>query len=862
MGIESVGDEPGPGPDGWHDLTGSAWVLRADPTTSAWDGVPEDVRTVLAAGIPATVPGCVHTDLMAAGLLADPYLGANEADQVWVGQQTWSYSYTLSLGGDAEELAADNCDLVCDGLDTIAEIRVNGRTMGTSENMHRRNVFPIRPNIGVGRNHIEIVFSPALEYTAKMAELVGERPHVEKHPFNLIRKMACNFGWDWGPSLITAGIWKSIGLRNWDHARISDVGVFATATETSPGQWRGDLRVDVQIQGETRFGAVTVRVSGNGASGEAVVPAQDWTQVELTLSDIAPWWPHSLGDQPLYNVEVVFHNDVRILDTVRRRTGFRTVQLDTTPDADGKGATFGIVVNGVGVFARGMDWIPDDCFPTRITAGRYRERVQQAKDAGVDLLRVWGGGLYEQEAFYEACDELGVMVWQDFALACAAYPEEEPFALEFEAEARDNVIRLSAYPSLVLWNGNNENLWAHEDWGWKQQLQGRTWGADYYYRLFPEIVAELDPTRPYWPGSPSSGPAEIHPNDPNYGCIHIWDVWNSRDYTAYDDYSPRFVAEFGYQGPATWATWARTLAPEDRSATSPTMLVHQKANGGNAKLNEGIKGHLPAPGETAADFDEWLFAMQVQQARAVRYGIERWRSLRGRCLGSIVWQLNDCWPVTSWAALDLGTDAAGRPVARRKPLWYAVRSAYADHLVTIQHDANGWRAVLVNDGRNTWAAGGTVALRTFAGDVLWSQDLDETIAPRSRKDVCLHDLPASDRTDVALVASAHGAERAVRLLVDDVAASLPEARYEARVDRTDDGIAVRVTARTFLRSLCLFPDRVFEDAWVDSLLVDLFPGETHTFTIAGEIPEDAATALTRGPVLRSVTTPLTPSEAA
>jgi len=861
MGIESLGDETGRVSGGWLDLTGNNWILRVDPTTSAWELVPEGIRDSLVLGIPTTVPGCVHTDLMAAGLLADPYVGTAEADQHWVGQQTWSYHNTLFFTGDSVELECDNTDLVCDGLDTIAEIRVNGRTIGTSVNMHRRNVFPMRPYIGVGPNPIEIVFSPALEYTTKMAELVGERIHVEKHPFNLIRKMACNFGWDWGPCLITAGIWKSIGLRSWNQGRISDVGVFATALENTSGGWDGHLRVDVQIQGETRFGAVTVRLTGNGASGESVVAAEDWTQVEFTISDIQPWWPHSLGEQPLYDVEVTFHNDVALLDRVHRRTGFRTVELDTTPDADGKGATFGFTINGVQVFARGMDWIPDDAFPSRITPQRYRERVQQAKDAGVDLLRIWGGGLYEQEVFYEACDELGVMVWQDFALACAAYPEEEPFALEFEAEARDNVIRLSAYPSLILWNGNNENLWGHEDWNWEAQLQGRTWGADYYYRLFPAIVAELDPTRPYWPGSPSSGPAELYPNDPNYGCIHIWDVWNARDYTCYDDYSPRFVSEFGYQGPATWATWARTLAPEDRSATSDAMLVHQKAAGGNTKLNSGIQGHLQAPGEGTADFDEWLFAMQVQQARAVRYGIERWRSLRGRCLGSIVWQFNDCWPVTSWAALDLGTNAAGEPVARRKPLWYAVRSAYADHLVTLQHDDAGWRAVLVNDGTDTWAAAGTIALRAFDGEVLWSRGLDETLAPRSRKDLALSDLPATDRTDVAIVVTADGAERAVKLLVEDVDAPLPEAKYEATSSRTSDGVAVTVTARTFLRTLCLFPDRVAEDAWVDSLLVDLFPGDAHTFQIAGDVPEDALTELTARPVLRSVTTPLTPSEA-
>lgn len=862
MGIESLAHDVAPVSDGWVDLTGNAWTLRIDTSTAAWAAVPDDVKARIGGGIPATVPGCVHTDLIAAGMLGDPYHGAAEADQHWVGQQTWSYFTTLNLTERSVELAADHCDLVCDGLDTIAEIRLNGRTIGTSANMHRRSIFPARPFIGAGPNLLEIVFSPALEHTSAMAELVGERQHVNEHPYNLIRKMACNFGWDWGPCLITAGIWKRIGLRTWNDARIVDLGVFATATPNDHGGWDGNLQVDAQLDGDVRFAAVTVRVTGRGARAETVMAAEDWTTIDLTVSDIEPWWPHSLGDQPLYEVEVILHNDVRLLDTVRRRTGFRTVTLDTTPDADGKGATFGLAINGVSMFVRGMDWIPDDCFPSRITPERYRERIQQAKDANTDLLRVWGGGLYETEAFYEACDELGMLVWQDFALACAAYPEEEPFATEFEAEARDNIFRLSSYPSLVLWNGNNENLWGHEDWNWEESLQGRTWGAGYYYELFPEIVAELDPSRPYWPGSPSSGPAEIAPNDPNYGCIHIWDVWNQRDYTDYDVYSPRFVTEFGYQGPATYATWARALDPADRSATSPAMLVHQKAEHGNEKLVGGIAAHLPVPGEGTEDFDDWLYAMQVQQARAVRYGIERWRSLRGHCLGSVVWQLNDCWPVTSWAALDLGSNAAGQPVARRKPLWYAIRSAYADHLVTLQHGDAGWRAVLVNDGRDTWSAVGTVVLRAFDGEVLWSAPVAETLGARSRADLELTGLPATNRTDVAIVVTTTGAERAVRPLVEDVAAALPEPVYEARVEQTADGIEVVVTAKSFLRAVCLFPDRVSEDAWADSELVDLFPGETHTFVIVGEVGQDSFGDLVRAPVLRTIAASPTPSEAA
>ncbi|MGC3994342.1 MAG: glycoside hydrolase family 2 protein [Propionicimonas sp.] len=846
---------------GWLDLAGARWTVHADSSVEAFGLVPEPLRKTLA-GVPATVPGVVHTDLLAAGLIDDPYVGTAEDDQHWIGQQTWTYRCEFHLDVGAPELTRQHTELLCDGLDTIAEVFCNGTSVGRSVNMHRRNAFAL-PNLRPGRNIIEITFAPVLEYAAEMAATVGERIHVERDPYNLVRKMACNFGWDWGPRLVTAGIWKAIGVRSWNRARIADLALFATAEETSSGSWTGHLKVSAQLAGYTRFGAMTVRVRRGEEYAEVVLPAtEDFVEVDVTMNHVSPWWPHSVGAQPLYDVEVVLHDDEAILDTVSRRTGFRTVELDTTPDADGNGATFGFRVNGVQLFARGMDWIPDDCFPSRITAQRYRERVQQAVDAGVDMLRIWGGGIYEQAAFYDACDELGVMVWQDFCLACAAYPEEEPFATEVEAEARDNVRRLSPHPSLVLWNGNNECSWGFFDWDWEGKLDGKSWGAGYYYDLFPKIVAELDPTRPYWPGSPSSGFNEVHPNSPDYGCMHIWDVWNERDYTGYDDYSPRFVSEFGYQGPATWATWARTLEPADRSATSAAMLAHQKAAGGNTKLDKGIQGHLPIPGDGVDDFDEWLFAMQLQQARAVRYGIERWRSLRGRCLGSIVWQLNDCWPVTSWAALDLGTDAAGNAVARRKPLWYAVRSAYADRLVTLQHDADGWRAVLVNDGISDWVANGTVQLRRLSGEVLWTLSLSKLVPVRSKVDVSLTpdatDVPAAD---LALVVTLDGAERAVKLLAEDVDAHLPAAELEASVARTADGVAVTVTAGSFLRTLCLFADRVDEDAVTDRLGVDLFPGEQHTFTVAGTFADDDLAALTVRPALRSLTNPLTPSEA-
>ncbi len=811
-------------------LADLGWTVTCVDTPGA-SPVPQRAAAVRD-GIPATVPGCIHTDLLAAGLLDDPYVGLNEAGQTWVGEQTWRYACVIDLADDAPELTRAHTDLVFEGLDTVAVIRLNGAEVGRTYNQHRTYRFEVRAMLHAGRNTLEVTFLPALAYAREQEALIGHRRYTELYPYNAIRKMACNFGWDWGPRLITAGIWRAARLESWNHARIAGAAVLG---DLAADGTTGTLTVRLWLEGELRFAGVTVRVKGAGVTAEAGVIAEEETTIELRVPGVAPWWPHSMGEQPLYDVEIHFHNDERTLDVLNRRVGFRSVTLDTTPDADGGGARFALAVNGQELFVRGANWIPDDCFPSRVDAARYAERVAQSVDANIDLLRVWGGGLYESHDFYDACDAQGVLVWQDFTLACAAYAEEEPLRTEFEAEARDNVLRLSHHPSLAIWNGGNENLWGFDQWGWQAELKGATWGAGYYYDLFPSILAELDGTRPYWAGSPASGNLAIHANNANYGTVHVWDVWNTDDYTHYSQYSPRFVAEFGFQGPATWATWQRTVEAAEQSPASTTMLAHQKANGGNDKLTRGLVEHLPVPGVEPADFDNWLYLTQLNQARAVRYGLEWWRSMRGRCMGAIVWQINDCWPVTSWAALDLGTDVDGHPVARRKPLWYALRSAYADRLLTIQPDsAQGWQVVAVNDGTEAWVATVTCTLRTVAGQTLAQVDVPVNVPARS-KAATLVPFDARQGQRLILVAEADTAQRCVRPLAEDIELGLPQASYDVSVDRSDDRTTVRVTAGTFCRSLALFADRVAENCHADDMLVDLFPGETHDFTIDGDL---------------------------
>jgi beta-mannosidase len=595
---------------------------------------------------------------------------------------------------------------------------------------------------------------------------------------------------------------------------------------------RGRVTVHVDVERLTD-GELDLTVSVAGVSRSvALATGRTTAVVELSVPDAEPWWPRGYGDQPLYDLTVTLGDAAEpARDSWRGRVGFRDVALDT---ADG---AFTLLVNGVAVFARGVNWIPDDCFPHRVDRGRYAERLGQARDAGVNLVRVWGGGIYESDDFYDVCDELGLLVWQDFPFACAAYPEDEPIAAEVEAEARDNVARLARHPSLVLWCGNNENLEGFSDWGWREKLDGRTWGAAFYYDLLPRVVAEVDPTRPYWPGSPYSGAPDLPPNDPARGTTHIWDVWNQREYGHYRSYQARFVAEFGFQGPPAYATLRRALRDDPLSADSPGMLHHQKAADGNAKLAAGLKPYFPVP----EGFDDWHYLTQVNQARAMRLGVEHFRAQWPRCAGTIVWQLNDCWPVTSWAAVDGD--------ARRKPLWYALRRAFAERLLTVQPRGDGLALVAVNDTATPWRTPVRAVRHDFGGAVLATRDLDLDVPPRGAVELPLPADVGDPRRELLAVTA--GETRGLWFFAPDKDLDLPAPEFTASAEETSAGLAVTVTARTLLVDLTLFPDRLDPSAEVDEQLVTLLPGESTVFLVSAGARLDAS-ALLVPPVLRCV----------
>ncbi|MEP7113719.1 MAG: glycoside hydrolase family 2 protein [Ilumatobacteraceae bacterium] len=775
--------------------------------------------------IPVAVPSCVHTDLLAAGLIPDPFLDANETLVQWVADSDWTYGTTFTVPDDVRRHG--NVDLVFEGLDTLATIVLNGTEIATTSNMHRTYRFDVGALLTDGDNNLRVTFRSATRYCDALRQSEGDWPSASfERPFNFLRKMACSWGWDWGPWLTTAGIWRPVALHGWTTNRLVAVRPTARVDDGEHGM------VDVVID---TVGGGTVSVSLIDPDGAILAESQHEVtggriEVAIDGGTVRRWWPHTYGDQPLYTLEVALVHDGEVIDRWTRRIGFRTIELDTRPDANGSAFTF--VINGSPIFARGVNWIPDDVFPSRITPERYRVRLAQAKAANVDMIRVWGGGIYEDDAFYEACDELGLMVWQDFLFACAAYPEHL-LADEVEAEARDNVTRLMPHPSLVLWNGNNENIWGYFDWRWQERLQGHTWGAGFYFDLLPRVCAELDPARPYWPGSPYSGSLDVAPNSDANGCAHLWDVWNQVDFTRYRDHTPRFASEFGWQAPPSWQTLRTSISDAVLAPDSPGMAHHQKATDGDLKLNRGLAAHVGVPD----DFDAWWFGTQLMQARAVATGIEHMRSLRGYCMGTIWWQLNDCWPVTSWSVID----GRGMP----KPAWFALRDAYRPRLLTVQPRGAALVLFAINDSSEVWSLGGMVRRLRFDGTVLAEAEVSLAVQPLSIASVELSSdigVPV-DPTSEVLVADCAGV-RAWWWFAPDHSSALVEPKLTATWERDGDVVAGTITTDVLVRDLTIYPDRLVAGAAIDRQLISLLPGEGTVVTISGLGPTDLANLLT------------------
>lgn len=546
----------------------SGWTLTAMNPEMA----PAELCDPLVSGIPATVPGEAALDLLNAGLIDDPFDGDNETKQQWIGDIDWRFTCRF----DWHDGGADRHDLVVYGLDTVATIELNSDPVAQTENCHRSYRFDINGLLHDGANELTVTFMSPVRYSDQAEQRRGYYPHTEHHAFNQIRKPSYTFGWDWGIDVANAGIWREIGIDSWSGVRLAEVRPLVDVSADGTGilnvhvvverAGKGRVMSPMDAHSQQKPVPVHVTLEGYGTMLEAdgsVDQGRNETTITIAVPEAKLWWPIGYGDQPLYAVSVTAGADLQAAWS--GRIGFRTTHVDTR--ADEVGRPFQIYVNDVPVHAHGYNWIPDDAFISRISKRDYERGIRDLVEANANMVRIWGGGIYEDDVFYDLCDEHGIMVWHDFMLACAAYPEDAETKEEVEAEAREQIIRLSPHPSLIVWNGSNENYVAYAEWGgYKQALRDddrkpndygygeKPWGDYYYSELFPQLLADLDPTHVYLPSSPMSFTRFTNANWDTDGTMHIWDAWNRADYTVYADYTPRFADEFGYQAPPAWST--------------------------------------------------------------------------------------------------------------------------------------------------------------------------------------------------------------------------------------------------------------------------------------------------------------------
>jgi len=681
--------------------------------------------------LPARVPGGVHTDLMAAGRIPDPFVADNEQYVQWVAQSDWEYRYMFSC--PTELLEQDQIWLVCDGLDTLAEVRLNGQLLGRAENMFRQYRWDVHELLtnelkSIGPkprlNELLITFtSPVKAAAAQQAvrPLPGVPQAIPGGPY--LRKAPCQFGWDWGPQLPPIGIWKDIRLEWYTTAYITQVNLRQQhATHpTKPGApptvsaqvcadgWRGlPLRAVLRL---TAPDGTVQEAQAALKSSESYSSTQE-TLVSLAVDKPQLWWPNGYGQQPLYQVEVSLYADFNSQPVLQdRRTyqlGLRTIELRQEPDAWGRSFVF--VVNGVPIFAKGSDWIPADSFPTRLTDEHLEGLIRAAAETHQNMLRVWGGGFYEEERFYDLCDRYGILVWQDFIFSCSIYPLDDPAFLDnVHSEVVENVRRLRHRASLALWCGNNEMEQGWVEWRWNQpELQDLKQAYDrFFHHTLPAWCAAEDPDHSYWPSSPSSGTPFEDPNGQAQGDAHYWDVWHGRKpFTAYRDQFPRFMSEFGFQALPPLETIRSYAQEADWNMTSYIMEQHQKNTSGNGLMVAQMTDNFRLP----KDFPAMVYLSMVLQSEGLRYGVEHWRRNKPRVAGIIYWQLNDCWPVASWSSLDY--------FGRWKALHYAVRRFYAPLLLSIEDQPTSQALYVTSDLDQAWEGQIHWSLETLSGQAL------------------------------------------------------------------------------------------------------------------------------------------------
>jgi len=674
--------------------------------------------------LPAEVPGTVHTDLLANNKIKDPFYRLNEHDLQWIDKVDWEYKTTFNV--EKSVLQKDRVELDFKGLDTYAEVFVNKEKVLEADNMFREWQADIKEKLNVGDNELHIVFrSPINEGLKKYDTNSFVYPGAEndqaetgkvedgKRVSIYTRKAGYHFGWDWGPRLVSSGIWRPITLRAYDLAKIEDLQIVQNSVTDDKATFTAVFEIDAVKKGNASI-SIKNEEAILTSTDVQIKPGIHKYSLDFEIAEPKLWWTIGLGDPHLYKLtgEVIL-NERSI--TKHTRIGIRTVEL--IRDKDEKGTSFYFKLNGHPVFMKGANYIPNDVFLPRVTDENYKTVIETAKNSNNNMLRVWGGGIYENDIFYDLCDEAGILVWQDFMFACAMFPGDEAFLENVKQEAIDNVKRLRNHACIGLWCGNNEILTAWNNWGWKQKAEqqgkdvpDKVWQAyvDIFHKVLPEVVAEYDPQKSYWGSSPSSG-LGIKDDGIN-GDEHYWGVWWGKEpFETYATHIPRFMSEYGFQSFPEIASVRKYATPDDYDIFSEVMKSHQRSSIGNGTIEYYMLKEYDKP----KDFESFLYVNHVLQAEGIKYGLEGHRRAMPYCMGSLYWQINDCWPVASWSSTDY--------YQNWKALQYYVKKGFEQVLVSPFEEGVKFRVAIVNDRLETVNAELKLKLMDFDGQVIWEE---------------------------------------------------------------------------------------------------------------------------------------------
>jgi beta-mannosidase len=643
--------------------------------------------------LPATVPGTVHTDLLENGRIQDPFYRLNEQSQQWIEREDWEYYTNFTL--QATDLEQPNVILFFGGLDTHADIHLNGFFLGHSDNMHRSWAFAVKNHLLLGKNELHIRFHSAfkyglqqytsLNYTIPVSDNDQGKPKVSVFS----RKAGYHFGWDWGPRFVTCGVWLPVYLHFWKEARLANAFFKLKKLTRDKATYRLHLdcitdfsgKLDIKVWNKTdNILCISQDIKVSESLNHAVF--------DVVIDNPTLWWSNGLGEAHLYTFQIQLIYKEETLDSQDFKIGVRTIEVIKKPDQDG--TSFYFELNGAPVFMKGANYIPQDNFLPRVTSDQYKKLIADAKKSNMNMIRIWGGGVYERKEFYDLCDEAGILIWQDFMFACAMYPNDEQFLENVRLEAFEQVRRLRNHACLAIWCGNNEILEAWHHWGWQITLSAKgkkeNWAA--YQRIFYEILADIvkihDGNRFYLPSSPSSDHREL--SNFKSGDVHFWEVWHAESpFETYKSKIGRFMSEYGFQSFPDFATVQKYTQPEDWSIDSPVMKSHQR----HPRGNELIKIYMERDYIVPTDFKKFLYVGQLLQAEAIKTAIEAHRRAMPYCMGTLYWQLNDCWGVASWS----GRDYYGK----WKALQYAVKKAMSPILVSPVIEFHNLHVYIVSD---------------------------------------------------------------------------------------------------------------------------------------------------------------------